>query len=132
MGSIGGEPRWNCSNDCRPRWRWFLFRHSASCITFWFAKRDGRPTDARARIVAWSTGFATADTTRFALAAAVELAAAHRLGIWDSMIITVAAENGCQLPLSEHLQSGFIWSGLTVVNPFAVPRTPLLDSLLER
>jgi predicted nucleic acid-binding protein len=48
------------------------------------------------------------------------------------MIIAIAAENGRQLLLSEDLQDGVIWSGLTVVNSFAVPRTPLLDSLLER
>ena len=88
-------------------------------------------TEARTRIVAWSTGFVTADTTRSALAAAVDLAGAHQLGIWDSIIIAVAVENGCELLLTEDLQDGFIWSGLTVVNPFADPHTPLLDALLE-
>lgn len=95
-------------------------------------RKAGRSAaEARARIVAWSTGFATADTTRSALAAAVDLAAAHRLGIWDSIIIAVAVENGCKLLLSEDLQDGIIWSGLTVINPFAEPHTPLLDALLE-
>lgn len=95
-------------------------------------RKAGRSAaEARARIVAWSTSFTTADTTRSALAAAVDLAAAHRFAIWDSLIIAVAAENGCQLLLSEDLQDGFIWSGLTVVNPFAVPRRSLLDAMLE-
>jgi predicted nucleic acid-binding protein len=95
-------------------------------------RKAGRSAaDARARIIAWSSSFATADTTRSALAAAVDLAAAHQLGIWDSIIIAVAVENGCELLLSEDLQDGFIWSGLTVVNPFADPHTPLLDALLE-
>jgi predicted nucleic acid-binding protein len=31
--------------------------------------------------------------------------------------------------LSEDLQAGFTWRGLTVVNPFAEPSDPLLDSL---
>jgi predicted nucleic acid-binding protein len=88
-------------------------------------------TEARTRIVAWSTGFVTADTTRTALSAAVDLAGAHRLGFRDSIIIAVAVENGCELLLSEDLQDGFIWCGLTVVNPFADPHTPLLDALLE-
>jgi len=92
--------------------------------------RKARRSEARTRIVAWSTGFVTADTTRSALAAAVDLASAHQLGIWDS-IIAVAVENGCELLLTEDLQAGFIWSGLTVVNPFADPHTPLLDALLE-
>ena len=93
--------------------------------------RKARRSEARTRIVAWSTGFVTADTTRSALAAAVDLAGAHQLGIWDSIIIAVAVENGCELLLTEDLQDGLIWSGLTVVNPFADPHTPLLDALLE-
>lgn len=95
-------------------------------------RKAGRSAaEARARIVAWSTSFTTADTTRSALAAAIDLPAAHRVAIWDSLIIAVAADNGCQLLLSEDLQDGFIWSGLTVVNPFAVPRRSLLDALLD-
>jgi predicted nucleic acid-binding protein len=86
--------------------------------------------DARARLVGWSMSYPTADTTRSALIAAADLAAAHRLGIWDSIMIAVAAENGCQLLLSEDLQDGFIWSGLTVANPFAAVGNPLLAALL--
>ena len=97
---------------------------------YWY-EGEASATEARTRIVAWSTGFVTADTTRSALAAAVDLAGAHQLGIWDSIIIAVAVENGCELLLTEDLQDGFIWSGLTVVNPFADPHTPLLDALLE-
>ena len=77
-----------------------------------------------------SMSYPTADTTRSALIAAADLAAAHRLGIWDSIMIAVAAENCCQLLLSEDLQDGFIWSGLTVANPFAAVRHPLLAALL--
>jgi len=86
--------------------------------------------DARARLVGWSMSYPTADTTRSALIAAADLAAAHRLGIWDSIMIAVAAENGCQLLLSEDLQDGFIWSGLTVANPFSAVPHPLLTALL--
>jgi predicted nucleic acid-binding protein len=56
-------------------------------------RKAGRSTDeVRGRIVAWWTGFMTANTTRSALAAAVDLAAAHQLPIWDSVIIAVAAD----------------------------------------
>ena len=86
--------------------------------------------DVRARLVGWSMSYPTADTTRSALIAAADLAATHRLGIWDSIMIAVAAENGCQLLLSEDLQDGFIWSGLTVANPFSAVPHPLLTALL--
>jgi hypothetical protein len=102
------------------------------CVQMYLVRKARRPAaDARARIVAWSSSFASADTTRSALAAAVDLAAAHQLPIWDSIIVAVAVENRCELLLSEDLQGGFIWGGLTVVNPFAEPHTPLLDALLE-
>jgi predicted nucleic acid-binding protein len=86
--------------------------------------------DARARLVGWSMSYPTAVTTRSALIAAADLAATHRIGIWDSIMIAVAAENGCQLLVSEDLQDGFIWSGLTVANPFAAAPHPLLTALL--
>jgi hypothetical protein len=33
--------------------------------------------------------------------------------------------------LSEDLQEGFTWGGVTVINPFASPQHPLLQALLE-
>ena len=32
--------------------------------------------------------------------------------------------------ISENLQNGFTWRGVTVVDPFAHPRAALLDSIL--
>jgi predicted nucleic acid-binding protein len=94
-------------------------------------RKSGRSSsDARVRILAWATSYLTANTTNSALLRAADLAAVHQLGIWDSIIIAVAAEIGCDLLLSEDLQNGFSWAGVTVVNPFAVPRHPLLDALL--
>jgi predicted nucleic acid-binding protein len=95
-------------------------------------RKAGRSAaEARTSVMAWATTYPTANTARSALVAAAELAAAHRLGIWDSLILAVAAENGCGFLLSEDLQDGFPWGRLRVVNPFAVPRFPLLDALLE-
>jgi predicted nucleic acid-binding protein len=85
-------------------------------------KTDGRPPRLMPGLSPWSTSLTTAGTTHSALAAAVDLASAHQLG----MIMAVAAEKRCQLPLSEDLRDGFVRSGL--VNPFAAPRTLLLGS----
>jgi len=46
-------------------------------------------------------------------------------------MMSVAAEAGCRLLLSEDLQDGFTWRGVTVVNPFAAERHPLLAALLD-
>ena len=80
------------------------------------------PSDrARAAVSAWRDTFPLAPTTTSTIIDAVDLAADHRLGIWDSVMIAVAAESGCRLLLSEDLQDGFTWRGVTVVNPFAEP-----------
>lgn len=86
---------------------------------------------ARKAVTVWRDIFLIGPTTEATLLAAVDLATDHRLKIWDSIIISVAAEGGCRLLLSEDMQSGFTWSGVTVVNPFANPQHPLLAALLE-
>ena len=45
-------------------------------------------------------------------------------------MVVVTAEVGCRLLLSEYMQDGFSWRGVTVVNPFAAIRHPLLGALM--
>lgn len=92
------------------------------------AKRP--PAVAREAILSWRDAMATRDTTAMAFLAAMDLAADHRLSIWDAIIMAVAAEAGCRLLLSEDLQEGFTWRGVTVVNPFAETPHPLLSAAL--
>ena len=68
-------------------------------------------------LATWSDTFRTADTTQNALSLAIELGASHGISIWDAIIMAVARESSCQILLSEDLQDGFHWAGLTVVNP---------------
>lgn len=58
------------------------------------------------------------------------ISATHGLDIWDAIIVAAAQQAGCGLLLSEDLQDGFVWRGLTVANPFAEHRHPLLTSIL--
>jgi predicted nucleic acid-binding protein len=86
---------------------------------------------ARNAIAGWCDMFAPAPTTTTAILDAIDLAADHRLSIWDSVMISVASESGCRLLLSEDLQDGFTWGGVTVANPFSTEQHPLLASLLR-
>jgi len=63
--------------------------------------------------------------------AAVDLASQHRMNIWDAVILASAADAGCRLLLSEDMQDGFTWTGVTVVNPFARSRNALLAAMLQ-
>lgn len=94
-------------------------------------RKAGRPpTVAREAILTWQDAHDVAPTSSAAMARAADLAADHRLGIWDAVILAASAEAGCRLLLSEDLQHGFTWSGVTVVNPFAEDPHPLLGALL--
>jgi|SRR5271166_6468786 len=94
-------------------------------------RKAGWPGDrARTAVLAWKDSFLVMPTTTNAMVDAIDLAADHRIGIWDSVMMSVAAEAGCRLLLSEDLQDGFTWRGVTVVNPFAAQRHPLLTTLL--
>ena len=85
---------------------------------------------AREAILAWADSFEVADSSWSAFQSALDLSVDHHLQIWDALILAVAAENHCRLLLSEDLQDGFVWRGVTVVNPFVSPQSPLLTALL--
>jgi predicted nucleic acid-binding protein len=53
------------------------------------------------------------------------------LRIWDAVILAAAASAGCRLLLSEDMQEGFTWNGVTVTNPFSAKKHRLLEELLE-
>lgn len=87
-------------------------------------------SEAGLALLGWRDAFATISTTPEVMSAAVDVATVHDLSIWDAVILSAASQAGCRLLLSENLQHGFTWGGVTVVNPFAMPRHPLLDALL--
>jgi predicted nucleic acid-binding protein len=86
---------------------------------------------ARARLAVdkYRRAYAIQPTTALTLDAALDLAVGHRFSIWDAVIVNAAAEAGCRLLLSEDLADGFVWRGLTIVNPFAAEPHPLLRRL---
>jgi predicted nucleic acid-binding protein len=88
--------------------------------------------DAAQTIRRWRLICEVADTTDAVLDAALDLAVQHHLAIWDAMILAAASDKRCDLLLSEDLHPGFRWRGVTVVNPFAEPMSPLLDAFLDQ
>lgn len=86
---------------------------------------------ARAAILEWRDAFALIETTEAVMVAAAELSVSHRIGIWDAVIVASAVEADCRLLLTEDLQAGFTWNGVTIANPFAKPLHPLLRGWLH-
>jgi predicted nucleic acid-binding protein len=94
------------------------------------AKRPAE--DARTAILGWRDAYEISETSARVMVNAVDLATDHRLRIWDAVILSATAEAGCRLLLSEDLQDGFTWRGVTATNPFGSARHPLLDVLLTQ
>lgn len=95
--------------------------------------RKAKRPAARARnaVLSWRDAYPLIDTSPAVMVSATDLATDHQLGIWDAVVLAAAAEAGCRLVLSEDLQEGFTWRGVTVANPFGAVRHPLLRSLLN-
>lgn len=86
---------------------------------------------ARDLILGWADVFEVADSTWTSFQSALDLVADHQLQIWDALIMAVAADNHCRFLLTEDLQSGFTWRGVTVMNPFTQIDHPQLVGLLN-
>jgi predicted nucleic acid-binding protein len=86
---------------------------------------------AREAIMGWADSFEIADSSWTAFQSALDLSVDHGLQIRDGLILSVAAENRCRLLLSEDMQDGFTWRGVTVTDPFSPARHPLLAGLVR-
>lgn len=95
-------------------------------------RKAGRPrAEARDALLDWRDTYPTVPTVPEVMLAAADLATDHRFSIWDAVIFAAASQAECRLLLSEDMQDGFTWGGVTVVNPFASPRHALLEAVLE-
>jgi predicted nucleic acid-binding protein len=50
--------------------------------------------------------------------AAIDLHRLHGLSFWDALVIHMAKRAGCRVVLSEDMQNGRTFEGVTIVNPF--------------
>lgn len=101
---------------------------------FYVLVRKGslQPTTARNVVLEWRDEYAMIETSQEVFLSGLELSIHHRMRIWDAIILSAAASADCRLLLSEDLQDGLTWNGVTVVNPFAkTPNKLLLEALSE-
>ena len=94
-------------------------------------KSDCSPATARATVLRWQNTFPLIETSPSVLLGAMDVAVHHPVGTWDAVILAASAAAGCRLLLSEDMQEGFTWGGVTVVNPFAPKKHELLRALLD-
>lgn len=85
---------------------------------------------AQRAIQGWADAYETADSTWTAFQSALDAVVSHNVQIWDALILAVAAEQRCRLLLSEDMQDGFTWHGVTVANPYQEYKHHLLQAVL--
>jgi predicted nucleic acid-binding protein len=96
-------------------------------------RKAGRARAApRDAVLGWADSFDVIDSTWAAFQSALDLSVNHEFRMWDALVMAVAAENRCRVVLSEDLQHGFTWRGVTVVNPFLPDESPLLAAILSQ
>ena len=80
------------------------------------ARRDR--AQVRAVVQSWAEGYPLLPTTASVFSDAMDVAAVHRLQIWDAIILAAAAEAHSEVLLTEDMQDGSTWRGVTVRGPF--------------
>jgi len=94
-------------------------------------RKARRPRDEAAKaVLSWGDTFPLIESSGEVLLSAMDLSRTHQLGIWDATMLSAAADARCRLLLSEDLQEGFTWRGVTVANPFKSDKHPLLAAVL--
>ena len=106
---------------------------SAGETLHWLVKKGKVPKALAAeRMGTWLDRYRALPTTMSVLSAARELLQNHDFQVWDSIIFAAAAESGADILLSEDMQDGFTWRGVTIVNPFLPEPSPLLQRLIKK
>lgn len=93
-------------------------------------KKRWPSSQARATVVSWLASYNSVGTDATVMGSAVEIADRHRLSIWDAVMLAIASQAGCTLLLTEDMQDGFQWRGVTIVNPFAAEPNPAYARLI--
>lgn len=86
--------------------------------------------EAMAAVDEWRGAVPIVAADEACLVDAMDAVARHRLSFWDAMLWATAKRAGCRLLLSEDGDDGRLLGGVTLVNPFASPRAPLLVQAL--
>ena len=95
-------------------------------------RKAGKDVKTAAKLTtSWHDAFSVIDTSAKALYGAVELVSNHKFSIWDALVLATAAVGECRLLLSEDLHEGFIWNGVTIINPFSDAKNKLLKTFLK-
>lgn len=87
-------------------------------------KRIGERSDVAEQVRDWLNIFDCAAAGAVDVRRALMFHEAGRRSYWDALLIATASSAGCVLLLSEDMQNGAEYAGVTIRNPFAGPELP--------
>ena len=90
------------------------FYNQATRIT----RSASRPNDPVERIVTALLRFRIRENTVELFLAAIAIVRAHRISLWDALIVAAAQAAGCDILLTEDLSHGQRFGNLRIENPF--------------
>jgi predicted nucleic acid-binding protein len=79
------------------------------------------------RITMWMEQCKPLDMSAVSFGKALNLVSRRGFQIWDALILAASSEGGAAVLLSEDMQHGFTWGGVTIVNPFVLSEQELLQ-----
>lgn len=98
----------------------------------WLIKKAKWPRhEAVTSARSWLNDYTVQATDNNVLEAAFQLVSVHQLQVFDAIILAAAEESASSILLSEDMQEGFRWRGVTIVNPFLETPSPLVQNLLK-
>jgi predicted nucleic acid-binding protein len=89
------------------------------------------PAKAAEIVQGWQDAVPVFAANQACLTDAIDAVIAHSWSFWDAMIWATAKHADCRLLISEDSQHGRTFGGVTIVNPFVTPQSPLLVEALE-
>jgi predicted nucleic acid-binding protein len=95
-------------------------------------KRMAARAEAAAQLRDWTTEFSTVSADAEALRMALEFTVNRRLAWWDALLMATAERHGCDIVLSEDMQDGACFGGVTVLDPFVGDELPEAVAALLR
>jgi len=82
-------------------------------------RKDKMPKEeAQAQVRDWMILFPVVNAEPSTLRRAIKAADMHGFSFWDAMLLETAAQAGVMQFLTEDLQHGRIWKGMSIRNPF--------------
>ncbi len=94
-------------------------------------KRQAPLAEATRFIRSWRAAFRVVASDSSVIEKTMALLEQHKLSVWDARLLATCAANRCVVLLSEDMQDGARYDGVTVIDPFNARNIAFIERLLH-